>query len=104
MIYEVGTVYLPAEKIVTILDSNPHYRFPRMINPGFLPHETGDLTGAGLTQVMALVSGEVEFTGRRCRRITWLMNWKLTGEEEVYKSTVCYSKKNTEGPRGPILV
>jgi hypothetical protein len=98
MIYEVWTVYFPAEDIVALLDSDPYYRFPRMINPGFLPHETEDPTGAVLTQVTALVSGEVEVKGRRCKRIAWFMNWKSTGEEEIYKKTVCSRKKNTEGP------
>ena len=98
MVYEVWTVYFPAEDIVAILDSNPHYRFPRVKNPGFLPHETEDPTGAVLTQVTALVSGEVEYKGRRCKRIAWFMNWKSTGEEKIYKETVCSRKKNGEGP------
>jgi hypothetical protein len=98
MVYEVWTVYFPAKDIVAILDSDPHYRFPRMVNYRSLPFASEDPIGAVLTQVTALVSGEVEYKGRRCKRIAWFMNWKSTGEEEIYKETVCSRKKNEEGP------
>ncbi|CAG8429173.1 unnamed protein product [Penicillium salamii] len=98
MIYEVWTVYFPAEDIVAILDSDLHYRFPRMKNPGFLPDASEDPIGAVLFQIIALVSGEVEYKGRSCKRIAWFMNWKSTGEEKIYKETVCFRKKNEERP------
>ncbi|KAJ6092295.1 hypothetical protein N7467_004264 [Penicillium canescens] len=65
MVYEVWTVYFPAEDIVAILDSDPHYRFPRMVNYRSLPYESEDPIGAVLTQIIAFVSGEVEYKGRR---------------------------------------
>lgn len=97
MVYEVWTVYFPAEHIVAILDSDPHYRFPRMVNYGSLPCASEDPIGAVLTQIIAFVSGEVEDKGRRCKRIAWFMNWKSTGEEVIYKETVRSRKENGEG-------
>lgn len=87
MVYEVWTVYFPAEDIVPILNSDPHYRFPRMVNYRSLPYVSEDPIGAVLTQVTALVSGEVKYKERRCKRIVWFMNWKSTGEEKFYKET-----------------
>ncbi|CAG7943847.1 unnamed protein product [Penicillium salamii] len=98
MIYEVWTVYFPAEDIVAILESNLHYRFPRVRNPGFLPDETEDPLGAILFQIIALVSGEVEYKGRSCKRIAWFMNWKSTGEEKIFKEKVRFRKNREEKP------
>lgn len=96
MVYEVWTVYFPAEDIVAMLDSDPLYRFPRMVNYHSLPCEQPDPIGAVLSQTIAFVSGEVEYKGRRCKRVTWFMNWKSRGEEEIYKEPVFSREKNGE--------
>jgi hypothetical protein len=64
MVYEVWTVYFPAEDIVDILDSDPYYRFPNMVNYRSHPYASEDPIGAVLTEIIALVSGEVEYKGR----------------------------------------
>ncbi|CAG8364901.1 unnamed protein product [Penicillium salamii] len=98
MIYEVWTVYFPVEDIVAILESNLHSRFPRMRNPGFLPDASEDPLGAILFQIIALVSGEVEYKGRSCKQIAWFMNWKSTGEEKIFKEIVRFRKNKEERP------
>jgi len=96
MVYEVWTVYFPAEDIVTILNSDPLYRFPRMVNYRSQPSEVFDPIGAALTQIIAYISGEVEYRGRRCKRIAWFMNWKSSGDEEIYKETAFSREKDGE--------
>ncbi|CAI7641782.1 unnamed protein product [Penicillium bialowiezense] len=94
MVYEVWTVYFPVEVIVALLDSDPLYKFPRMINYRSHPYASEDPISAVLAQVTAFVAGEVEYKGRRCKRIAWFMNWKSTGEEKTYKETEYGRKEN----------
>lgn len=96
MVYEVWTVYFPAEDIVAMLDSDPLYRFPRMVNYRSLTCGQSDPIGAVLSQIIAFVSGEVEYKRRRCKRIAWFMNWKSREEEEIYKETVFSRENNGE--------
>ncbi|KAJ5146322.1 uncharacterized protein N7515_000886 [Penicillium bovifimosum] len=97
MVYEVWTVYFPVEVIVALLDSDPLYKFPRMVNYRSHPYASEDPIGAVLAQVTAFVAGEVEYKGRRCKRIAWFMNWKSTGEEKTYKGTEYDRKENGQG-------
>jgi hypothetical protein len=87
MVYEVLTGYFPAEDIVAIFNSDSSYRFPRMVNYKSHPWASDDPYGAALTQAVAYVSGEVDYRGRRCKRVAWFFNWKSSGDEEIYKET-----------------
>ncbi|CAG7990495.1 unnamed protein product [Penicillium salamii] len=96
MVYEVLTGYFPAEEIIAILNSDPSYRFPRMVNYKSHPWASEDPIGAALTQVAGYVSGEVEYRGRCCKRVAWFFNWKSSEDEEIYKDTPFSRDKNGE--------
>lgn len=67
-----------------------------MTNYSSRPCLSLDPFGAALTKIVALVAGEVEYKGQRCRRIAWFMDWKSPGEEAIYKETEHCKRKNGE--------
>lgn len=97
MVYEIWMVYLPIEKVVALLDSGPPYHYLKLVNIFLQPKNESNPMAAIFDQHITWISGEVEYKGRRCKRMAWFGAWKSSEAEEIYKTTVVWgSKENGE--------
>jgi hypothetical protein len=99
MVYEIWMVYLPIEEVVALLDSGQPYHYLKLGNIFLQPKNESDPMAAIFNQHTTWVSGEVEYKGRRCKRMAWFGTWKSREAEEIYKATVIWGRKNNGGKR-----
>ncbi|KAJ5201286.1 hypothetical protein N7449_006089 [Penicillium cf. viridicatum] len=97
MVYEIWMVYLPIEEVVALLDSDPPYynlKDLKLVNIFLQPKNESDPMAAIFEQHITWISGEVEYKGRRCKRMAWFGAWKSEEAEELYKTTVAWGSKD----------
>jgi hypothetical protein len=94
MVYEIWMVYLPIEEVVALLDSGQPYQYLKLVNIFLQPKNKSDPMAAIFNQHTTWISGEVEYKGRRCKRMAWFGTWKSRKAEEIYKTTVIWGRKD----------
>lgn len=94
MVYEIWMVYLPIEEVVALLDLGRPYHYLKLVNIFLQPKNESDSMAAIFNQHITWISGEVEYKGRRCKRMAWFGTWKSSEAEEIYKTSVVWGSKD----------